>query len=102
MPIIRASVLNPCAIAGVADTHRKHANESAIAMMRTERAGPSMGRESRLNILFSFGFGIGEYEAIGKSGLTLCKAKCRRKRRETRIKRGNNHPAGQKRRMRQG
>jgi hypothetical protein len=44
MPIMRASVLNPCAMAGVADTHRKHANEIAIAMMRNERADPSMGR----------------------------------------------------------
>jgi hypothetical protein len=60
MPIMRASVLNPCATAGVADAHRKPANESAIAAMRNERADPSMGRESGLNILFSFGFGIGK------------------------------------------
>jgi hypothetical protein len=57
---MRASVLNPWAVAGVADMHRKHANESAIVMMRNERADPSMGRESGLNILFSFGFGIGK------------------------------------------
>jgi hypothetical protein len=60
MPIKRASVLKPCAMAGVADTHRKHTKENAIAIMRNERADPSMGRKRRLNILFSFGFGIGK------------------------------------------
>jgi len=58
MPIMRASVLNPCAMTALVETLRKHENESAIAMMRNERADPSMGRKSWLNILFSFGFGI--------------------------------------------